>query len=220
MKNSLVLLFAMLICQNVNATLWNVDNVLSGTDGGFGFSSLHEANDSTPMSGANLTDVITASGSYDDVSGALNMVFGLSNSDSLTLSGNLLFGASGFLASDSSLSYSGLNNLSASAFGVANSLGASGSIGYLGKDVCCNGNYDPNSFMPVINGSGLQYLSLWGADYGGGNFLGSYNGSIVGIDLRLELSPVPVPAAIYLFGSALLGLAGWRRRSLVTSRTG
>jgi hypothetical protein len=218
MKKILVPLGAMLICQSANATIWNVDKVISGSDGGFGFSSLHQANDNTPMSGNKLVDIGSASGSYDDVSGDLELFLGLSNNDSLTLAGNLLFGANGFLSSNSRLSYSGLANLAGSTFGTANSLDASGSIGFLGMDVCCNGNYDPNSFKPVINGGGLHYLSLWGADYGGGAFSGSYTGSKIGTDMRLEMSAVPVPSAIYLFGSALLGLVGWRRRNFATRR--
>ena len=32
-------------------------------------------------------------------------------------------------------------------------------------------------------------------------------------DININLSPVPVPAAVWLFGTAILGLLGWRRRS-------
>ena len=212
MKKALLLFGFLLFCDNVFATTWSVDSVLSGSDGGFGFSSMHQANDNSPMSGSKLVDITSASGSYDDVSGALNLLLGLSNSDSMTLAGNLLFDVAGILDSDSSLNYSGLTNLAASPFGSANSLGASGSFGFLGQDVCCSGNYDPNSFKPVNNTVGLNYLTLWGADYGGGVFLGDYTGSIVGMDIRLELSQVPVPAAVWLFGTALLGLVGFSKR--------
>jgi hypothetical protein len=71
----------------------------------------------------------------------------------------------------------------------------------------------------VTNGGGLHYLTLWGADYDVGIFdRGDYTGSIIGMDVRLGLSEVPVPAAIYLFASSLLGLAAWRRRNLVATR--
>jgi hypothetical protein len=222
MKKLFTLLTVLLFCQNANATLWQVDNVSTGSDGGLGFSSLHEANDDSPMTGDKLVDITSASGSYDDVSGALNLVLALSNTDNMTFMGTMLFNNGGindgFLTSDSSLSYTSLDILAASAFGVANSLGASGTFGFLGGDVCCTGSYDPNSFQAVTNGGGLHYLTLWGADYGGGTFLGNYTDSIVGMDIRLELSEVPVPAAIYLFASSLLGLAAWRRRSLVATR--
>jgi hypothetical protein len=217
MKKALVLFGSLLFCHNVFATTWGVENVLHGSDGGFGFSSMHQANDSTPMSGSILVNIDSASGSYDDVSGALNLVLGLSNSDSVTLIGTLFFDVAGILASDSSLNYSGLTNLAASTFGTSNSLGASGSFGFLGQDVCCSGSHDPNSFQPASGG--LNYLTLWGADYGDGTFLGNYNGSIVGMDLRLELSevpvPTPVPAAVWLFGTALIGFVGMSRRRKV-----
>ena len=217
MKKVLVLFGSLLFCHNVFATTWSVDNVLNGGDGEFDFSSLYQANDNSPMSGSKLVDITSASGSYDDVSGALNLMLGLSNSDSLTLAGNLLFDVAGILDSDSSLNYSGLTNLAASPFGSTNTLGASGSFGFLGQDVCCSGNYDPNSFKPVNNTVGLNYLTLWGADYGGGVFGGDYTGSIVGMNLRLELSDVsvpavPVPAAVWLFGTALIGLMGFGKR--------
>ena len=218
MKKLFTLLTVLLFCQNANATLWQVDNVSTGSDGGFAFSTLHEANDDSPMTGPELVDITSASGSYDDVSGALNLVLGLSNTDNMMFMGTMLFSNGGFLSIDSSLSYTGLTNLAASTYGVTNILGASGTFGFLGGDVCCTGNYDPNSFQAVTNGGGLHYLTLWGADYGPGNFLGDYTGSIVGMDVRLELSEVPVPAAIYLFASSLLGLAAWRRRSLVATR--
>jgi hypothetical protein len=209
---------AAMFCSDASqATIWNVTDVLSGNDGGFGYSSLHKANDSSPMSGSKLADITSASGSYDDVNGALSLVLGLSNSDSVTLTGTLFFDVAGTLGSDSSLNYSGLTNLAASTFGTSNSLGASGSFGFLGQDVCCSGSYDPNSFQPVT--ADLNYLTLWGADYGGGTFLGNYTGSIVGMDLRLELSevpvPTPVPAAVWLFGTALIGFVGMSRRRKV-----
>ena len=218
MKKLFTLLAVLLFCQNSHATLWHVDSVLSGTDGGFGFSSLHKANDNSPMSGNKLVDIASASGNYDDTLGDLNLVFGLSNSDSVTLTGNLLFGLNGILNGNSSLAYTGMTHLADSNFGTTNGLDASGSFGFLGEDVCCSGNYDPNSFKAVTNGGGLHYLTLWGADYGSGSFLGDYTGSIIGMDFRLELSQVPVPPAIYLFASSLLGLAAWRRRSRVATR--
>jgi len=40
------------------------------------------------------------------------------------------------------------------------------------------------------------------------------NDQVLGLDLRLELTPsaVPIPAAVWLFGSGLLGLVGVMRR--------
>jgi len=54
---------------------------------------------------------------------------------------------------------------------------------------------------------------LWGAD--GFNITnGEYSGSNIGLDLRVHLSPVPLPAALPLFGTGLgiMGFIAWRRK--------
>lgn len=43
-------------------------------------------------------------------------------------------------------------------------------------------------------------------------FVGGTDGSLGGSPFTLSVSAVPVPAAVYLFGSAVVGLAGLRRR--------
>jgi hypothetical protein len=40
----------------------------------------------------------------------------------------------------------------------------------------------------------------------------AYKGSTLGMDLRIQLTAVPVPAAVWLFGSGLIGLVGFARR--------
>lgn len=43
-------------------------------------------------------------------------------------------------------------------------------------------------------------------------YVGGTDGSLGGSPFTLSVSAVPVPAAVYLFGSAVMGLAGMRRR--------
>lgn len=208
-----LLAISLIFCGASQASLFSVNTILNGNDGGFGYSSLHEANDSSPMSGSILTTISSATGTYDDVSGATNLVFELANQDTLTLTGTLIFNGSGLLASNSELAYSGMTNLAASTFGSSVSLASSGDFGYLPGAVCCSGaDYPPNSFMQDLGGSDLHYLTLWGADFGSDIFGGSYDGSKIGMDFRVELSAVPIPAAAWLFGSALIGLVGFSKR--------
>lgn len=195
---------------NANAVVYNISSVLQGNDGGYAFSSFHDANDNTPMSGpvlANITGPII-SGTYNDVTGAFDAILTVSAAGpTVTLSGNLLFGVSGFLDSASTLSVD---------FDGSDGFLTDTTIGFLPGDICCNGLGDPNSLMD-INGS--LVMSLWGANwnYGdGSNFDGGaalpYLGSTLGMDLRVELTAIPVPAAVWLFGSGLIGLAGLARR--------
>ena len=210
---TIICLIFLFSCTTASAALWNVESVLSGTDGNFGFSSLHDADDSTPMSGSQITTVNTATGLYDDSNGSLSLVLGLGNGRTMTLDGILDFGADGFLAADSTLAYTGLTNMKTSG---NTDLPEEGGVGFMpGDSICCNSTtFKPNSFQDSGSG-GIFLMTLWGADYQNSltnAFSGSYDGSTFGIDLRLELSEVPVPAAVWLFGTALLGLFGYQRR--------
>lgn len=207
MKKIMSIVVSLFISTAASAATWNVDRVISGVDGGFGFSSLHDASGSNVMSGSVLTNVTGASGTYNDVTGAANFTFLLSNGDSLGLQGNLFFNNAGWLSTNSSLAYTGLNTLT----GIA----SSGSFGYMAGDVCCSGQYDPNSFMPTP--FNLNYLTLWGAD-GFDTNTGTYANSSIGMDFRLELTPsaVPLPAAVWMF-APVMGFLGLRKKKVSTT---
>ena len=164
------------------------------------------------MTGVKLADITgglaapPGYGTYDDISGAFNATLNVSGpaGPTVTLTGNLIFDGSGFLNPNSTLSIDFDN-----------------SDGFLAGDVCCNGTGDPNSFKDI---AGVMTMSLWGANWsydGGGEFdgdlLSPYDGSTLGMDLRMSLaidpsSVVPVQPAVWLFGSGLLGLVGIARR--------
>jgi hypothetical protein len=191
-----------------NAAVYNISSVLQGNDGGYSFSSFHDANDNSPMSGPKLADITgpVISGSYNDVTGAFDAVLTVSSAGpTVALSGNLLFDGTGFLNPSSTLSVD---------FDGSNGFLTDTTIGFLPGDICCSGTGDPNSFKDI---GGSLVMSLWGAnwDYAGG-FDSTrdypYQGSTLGMDLRIELSEVPVPAAVWLFGTGLLGLVGVARR--------
>lgn len=220
--------------NTASATLWNVWEVKSGSDGGFGFSSFHDAGGSSVMSGSSFgtisgaavdrNDAGTALGTYNDATGFLN-IFGNkllvagangTTATSFTLSGSLDFGgdAVGFMESNSTLDMTLAGGTMGTPSVAATTLGFFGN----GNRVCCSsaGNDAPNSFE-ILSGGELATLTLWGAD--GFNIQASsigdaYNGSNIGMDLRLELGVVPLPAALPLYGTglAVMGLLGWNRK--------
>jgi len=58
-----------------------------------------------------------------------------------------------------------------------------------------------------------QVYSIYlGGNDGGGNF-GPHDGYV----MNIQASPVPLPAAVWLFGSGLLGVVGWGRRKAYAS---
>jgi len=70
-----------------------------------------------------------------------------------------------------------------------------------------DGTVDSNNLFTFLAEAGQVY-SL----YLGGNGVGTWNNNVEGYQLDITTSAVPVPAAVWLFGSALLGLTGLSRK--------
>lgn len=196
------------ISSMAKATTFNIDDVLSGSSG-FGASLFHSASGSNPMSGsilASIPSVAVISGSYDDITGDFSATMGVSTGGTFTLTGTgLLFNGSGTLAANSQLSLS-----------FTNPTGAlqDNELGFLPDYVCCGSSgQDPNSF--IVDGAS-NVMTLWGANFGGGTFDGNYYIHDLGIDLRLSMSPVSVPGAMWLFISGFVSLVGFSRRKKCT----
>lgn len=190
--------------SSAQAALYTIDSVLSGSSD-FNASLFHNASGSNPMSGTTLASIPSGpavSGTYNDVTGDFNATMGVSTGGTFTLTGTgLLFDGSGTLANNSQLSITFTN---------PTGLLQANEIGFLPGYICCgSSNQDPNS---LIASGGNMVITLWGANFGGGIFNGNYVTHDLGIDLRLSMSPVPIPAAVWLFGSGLLGLVGVARR--------
>lgn len=201
----------LLACSSLaHAVVYDVTAVLNG-GGDFGASLFHNSSGSNPQTGTTITDFTgnTVTGTYNDVTGVLDVTIALDGgfTGTFDLDGTLLFDGSGLLSANSQLD---LTFSAGTQGGLHND-----SLGFQPGYVCCgnNGN-DPNSFINNI-------MTLWGANYGGGIFNGTYPNAAdqdpvgprdLGLDIRLELTPVPVPAAVWLFASGLVGMIGVARR--------
>jgi len=65
--------------------------------------------------------------------------------------------------------------------------------------------------------NGLTFTALAGQIYSiylGGNGVGTWSQNVSDYKLNITTSPVPVPGAVWLFGSALAGFVGLRRRKI------
>ena len=195
----------LLLTGAANAAVYDITGVLNGVDNGFGFSGFHFAGedntssnsrdyDGNAMTGSSLAgfDGVPVSGSYNDMTGDLSMVLTLTGATgTVALTGTgFIYDGSGVLSAPASLDVV-FSNPTSELYDTT--------IDFDNSIVCCSSaDPAPNSF----NGS---QLSLWGADFPDPN---------LGLDLRLQLTPVPVPAAVWLFGSGLLGLIGIARRKV------
>lgn len=191
---------------NVQAATWLIVDVLDGSSG-FGASSFHDSSGADPMVGPSLAEIDEVPGvygTYDDVTGVLSASgLTVASGGSFTLDGTLLF-PGGLLSPASTVDVDFTSTIPAL---------TDTTIGFQTGYVCCGGTgEDPNSFVANIDG---KVMSLWGANFTGTFDGTTYPGSTTGMDIRLQLAPVPVPAAAWLFGSALLGLVGVARRRSV-----
>jgi len=206
-------LMASVVSNVTHATIYDVSSVLSGSNTpGFNASAFHDSSGSNVMAGATLAGINSViSGSYNDSNGFLSVNLGMSNGGSFTLDGFLVFGANDTLTAHSTV------NINFDAIAEADGFSDT-SIGFMGINrVCCSGAYAPNSLVAGIDS---QIMTLWGANFAGNDFNGGYEGSTLGMDLVLDLTRpgltiIPVPAAVWLFGSGLLGLVGVARRRTV-----
>jgi len=89
-------------------------------------------------------------------------------------------------------------------FDADNPLGGTG-LSYLAHDA----TVDSTNGITFHAIAGQEYSILLGGNSGGSNF-----GPHAGYSLNISTSPVPVPAAVWLMGSGVLGLVGFQRRKV------
>lgn len=210
MKKILTGLVLATSAATASATTYNINAVLDGVDAGFGYSGFHYAGDdgagidgdADAMTGTELASFsgLVSTGSFNDVTGSFNLVLALNGGGEVTLSnsgtGQGVLVDNPFIL-DVDFSAPDTASLFDTTIVFINSINA-----------CCVGaSPAPNSFDGAV-------MSLWGADFAltSGGFIPPESVPDIGLDLRLELTAVPVPAAAWLFGSGLLGLVGMARR--------
>lgn len=200
-----------------NAGWWYADSVANGSGGGFAFSVLHDNSSTGVMSGSQTDRILDGDSWYNDVTGQFIGNYFLTSLDStvsqgtMDLAGTLPTGGGYFPVPS-------VSQLSATFGGASSHVDTT--YNFTGGDQCCSADpNDPNSF--VVSG-GVGTMTLWGSN---GTVTQSPSGEdswsdfSQGIDLRLEFTQtndlppgIPIPAAAWLFGSALLGLAVVGRR--------
>jgi hypothetical protein len=89
----------------------------------------------------------------------------------------------------------------------------------LDNKITWTGNLGPGIYSLVIGGTNAGDLSAIYNGYINGDTAGvaalrTARNMFISMDVNGSVSPVPVPAAIYLFGSGLIGLAGMARRKM------
>ena len=191
------------------ATTYTITAVLEGENsGGFQASFLHDATRADTRAGAKLAflEAVLAGTFEIDTNGVGSLVgatFSTTDDDVISIDGG------GFEFASNDMQTTTVNLI----VGLSDALGAGGEYAAGDYDVvftpgsqCCSGA-GPNSLRAGPNGTLI--LTLWGA----GPMVGADpGGPLLGVDIQLELTAVPLPAALVLFGSGLLGLVTMRRR--------
>ena len=159
----------------------------SGSEGGFGFSSLHDADDSTPMSGASL----------GSLSGTLVLDYdGIDTFTFVSSSVTLASADYAFALNGGQLMSDGGGFLSFELTG-AGPYAQSGAIIFSGGAPVCCGVDGPNRIDPTE-------LRLWGASNGPISGGDPKLAKRFGMDLGGSAAPIPEPSAALVFGVGLL----------------
>ena len=174
-----------------------------GSDGGYGYSLLHTASTSNRMGGRIEDYIVGGTGTFDTETGQLSASFdlgarnGAANGATMTLEGYLDFDS---VSSDHWLDTTSQLTATFSGGGYDNTV-----FTFTPGDQCCTGDHDPNSFSDNL-------ITLWGSN-GFNALTGGWSGVDLGIDLRMELNPVPIPGALLFFGTGLFAFGAIRRKA-------
>jgi len=198
----------MFSATTANALIYNITDVINETSNGFRSTVFHTAISNGGAGGVIIEEAVTgtASGSYNDDTGAINYSFSLQSGKTVTGVGNINFN----VAPDASLGTI-TTTFSSAVLGSTQFVIEYFKHTYAGA---------ANSFDNVLPG---LFITLWGAEgtpSGSGFF--DTNTTTLGSDLRFALqedpnqniSVVPLPAALPLYGTglAIMGFIGWRRK--------
>ncbi|MCK0096751.1 VPLPA-CTERM sorting domain-containing protein [Yoonia sp. F2084L] len=180
-----------------NAATYRIDGFQNLVADGFGSTLFHEASGCGGMCG-NTLDRATGEGSgwWDTATGSINFVMDLVGGGTATADGSLFLTDR---ANGSATGLAGLMNIVIS--GSAH--GQDGAYEFYFADAAHN---------PVANWFDDNIVGLWG-----GGFVQSdqdVDGFGIGVDFRIEVAAVPLPAGVILLLSCLGGFGLMRRRQL------
>lgn len=208
---SILATFAILTGSSVAAAPINIVSMPSSNGPGFQHNNFHDASKANGTNGIKLAwfTLGAGGGTYDPVTGDFNANIDIFEDKALTIfigtavgTGNLAIAE--FNGNDGST----IGSITWDFDNVINAAGlADVTTTFLDLDYNSTSSqgYSPNTVVGTA-------MTLWG---GGTTTTGQYPD--VGVDFVtiLETSPVPVPAAVWLFGSGLLALTGFARRKAV-----
>ena len=213
MKKFLAALPFLLTCTALQAAPIQIIDLPTETSGGFPHNLFHNSSDNQGQTGVTLAwfDLGTG-GSYDPDTGHFLLNINLWLDSALTMSagtadadGNLT--AASFIGN--SLGPIGSITWTFDAIAQANGLPATSTTNFVDRNYAISdAGYIPNSYT----GSSM---TLWGSSCvldAKGNCENFQAGVIHGLGVDFVATFVPVPAAIWLFGSGLLALVGISRR--------
>lgn len=188
-----------MIAGAAQAATYNITEILSYTDNGFGSSLIHDQTNGTMSGGvvANFDSVV--SGTYDTVTDIIQF------SGTISLGGlSSTFDAFGTLE-DSPGRTDGL--FGSITFTFLGDLLDGLMLPFDFADQTFTSGGEPNGF--ASNGTN-DFIALWGdnGQFGGNQCAG---GTCLGMDLRLAIEPVPLPATGLLLLAGIGGLGAARR---------
>ncbi len=211
-KNYLILPFLLLFSAAVFAAPIQIATTPSETGGPFRHNVFHAASSNGGTSGAILAwfDLGTGGGSWDPSTGAFNINIDIFSDGALTTGIGTAVGTGNLTAAE----FNGFNG------------GVIGSINW-NIDAAAQGNglvdrttsfidvnYATSTAGYTANSTTGNYssLTLWGADGSYNATTGMFDTNTTNMGVDLVVTFVPVPAAVWLFGSGLIGLLTVARR--------
>ncbi len=215
MKKSLVLLPLAFLGTAAMAAPVQMTSLAFSDGGGFKHNNFHSADINKGTDGTKLGWFTLGAGGgfYDNVTGDFQMNIDIFTDSSLTTASGTAF-ASGNL---DPLEFNGFDggvigsifwdfDAAAEANGLVDTTTTFYDVNY-GASSALNNDYFPNS---AFN----NHMTLWGADGDLDPLTGMYEGNGVAPTMGVDFVAtfVPVPAAVWLFGSGLLALVGFSRR--------
>ena len=202
--NAILTSILLLASTSVFATSYTVTGTAPGS-GDFGANVFHVGPDI-------VANIVSISGTYDDVTNQLSLTlevdpidpgFGSNFFASFTGTSGWDFDAN----ADDFLDVMSTADVGAPAGNPV----ITAQFTFTPGDQCCSGGViDPNSFTPVND---HFLLTLWGQSTA--PIINTASGlAHLGVDIRAKLEPVPLPAAILFFATALAGLIRIRQRRI------